>query len=112
MIDMTEHRIAKTVVLLLEYFSGRGDEAFRRKTSKKNDIVDNLEENMENPPSYSTVRRIMKQLQEMGYLERTTALMWKEPEGDQEGKTWRPTERTLKFPSTSEKDENLAEEEW
>ena len=65
------HRPTRTAIKILEYFSERPalvSDAFPPHTNKR-EVAAFLEEEMENPPSSSTLTRIFKELDDQGYIE-------------------------------------------
>lgn len=77
-----EHRSTRTVIKILEFFSRKDtieDERIKdikengwlyKGSCKKGEVINHLEEEMENPPSQTTISRILAELEHLGYVKR------------------------------------------
>ncbi|MFW6040611.1 MAG: hypothetical protein ACOC85_02110 [Thermoplasmatota archaeon] len=73
------HRTTKAVIEILEYMSKKHtyEQGYKGLGgTKKKQIMKHLDNSMEDPPSESTVTRILKELENQGYLSRRGTQDW------------------------------------
>jgi len=67
------HRTARATILVIELFSQQKtlyEDELDFHATKKKQITSYLDHKMENPPSSSTITRILQELEQLGYIER------------------------------------------